>query len=74
MGGIGTINFDPPGGVYAPGTKVTITVTPNPHYGFIYIAWDDGSTSGELITEVTMDRDRKGFARLPHIGPPLVGP
>jgi len=49
----GIITLDPPGGAYAPGTAVSLTVTGD--LGYAFIAWDGDLTGLENPVSISMD-------------------
>jgi uncharacterized repeat protein (TIGR02543 family) len=49
----GSITLDPPGGIYAPGTLVTLT--PTPAAGFQFQSWSGDLSGNENPATVTMD-------------------
>ena len=51
----GTISLNPAGGVYAPGTEVTLTAAPA--LGYMFNGWG-GDASGGSLTTITMDSDK----------------
>ncbi|MDB6066976.1 MAG: hypothetical protein JWR26_3184 [Pedosphaera sp.] len=50
IGGIGSVNLDPPGGIYAPGTLVQVTALPGAGYYASYLAPYAGSVNPLYIT------------------------
>jgi hypothetical protein len=53
--GSGFVTLDPPGGVYPPGTQVTLTALPAP--GHVFTGWDGDLTGAESPASLVMDRD-----------------
>ena len=66
----GVVFFDPPGGVYVPGTQVTITCSFRQNESFVGIEWDDGTVDYEYPMHVTMDADKSGTLGFAGLGLP----
>ncbi len=69
-GNMALVWFDPPGGVYAPGTVVTITCGCPSDHGYIGIQWEDGTLDRDDQPQVTMDADKTGNLDIEPLGPP----
>jgi hypothetical protein len=57
----GSVALDPPGGVYEPGTRVTLTATPAA--GRSFASWDGDLTGSANPTSVVVDRNLQVMAR-----------
>ncbi len=63
----GTITFSPAGGIYAAGTEVTITATPQT--GFAFAGWGGAAGGTDLSITLTMDGSKEisaGFTEILH--------
>jgi len=56
VAGQGTATLDPPGGVYAAGTPVTLTATPEA--GWNFAGWSGDLSTANLVEHLTLDADR----------------
>ncbi len=54
--GSGSVNLDPPGGIYVDGTEVTLT--PNAESGFVFSGWSGDLTGSTNPAVLTMDGDK----------------
>ena len=54
--GQGTVEIDPPGGIYEAGTEVTLTAEPDPGWGFS--GWSGDLTGSTNPATITMDSDK----------------
>jgi hypothetical protein len=59
--GPGLVTLDPPGGLYAPGTQVTLRAAAAP--GHVFIGWEDDLAGAANPAILLMDRDRRVGAR-----------
>jgi hypothetical protein len=57
----GGVTLDPPGGVYAPGTSVTLAATPAPGYEFV--GWGGDLAGSDNPATLVVDLDRNVAAR-----------
>ncbi|MFN8487764.1 MAG: Ig-like domain-containing protein [Caldilineaceae bacterium] len=55
--GKGTVTLNPPGGVYAAGTPVQLSATPDP--GFTFIGWSGAANGNANPLTVTMDGNKQ---------------
>ena len=69
-GNLAPVWFDPPGGVYAPGTVVTITYSCPPDHGTAGLQWEDGTWVYDHPLQVTMDADKTGDVEYQQLGWP----
>ncbi|HRV80034.1 MAG TPA: DUF1349 domain-containing protein, partial [Planctomycetota bacterium] len=53
LGGSGAVDLNPPGGLYACGTSVTLTATPAP--GWRFVRWSGDLAGTNPVAQVTMD-------------------
>ena len=51
----GTVDLNPPGGVYDAGTVITLTAKPNKNYTFDH--WTGAGASDEAVTTITINSD-----------------
>jgi hypothetical protein len=65
--GSGTVNLDPAGGVYAEGTVVTVTATPDA--GWDFTEWSGDLTGSANPEVITMDGDKAVTATFTEAGP-----
>lgn len=70
----GTVSLDPPpsGGVYSPGTTVTLTATPSS--GFKFNSWSGVDSSDGTTATVTMNSNRTVYANFVQESPPPPPP
>ena len=69
-GNMAPVWFDPPGGVYAPGTTVTISCSCPPDQAYIGIQWEDGTLDRDDQPQVTMYADKTGDVEYQQLGWP----
>ena len=65
--GDGTVEMDPPGGVYDSGTRVTLTGVPSD--GWSFGTWNGAATGSSNPTTVMMDTDQNVLAVFTEIAP-----
>jgi hypothetical protein len=73
--GPGSVTLDPPGGVYAVGTTVTVTATPDPDSAFL--GWSGAATGSTNPESILMDADKAvtgSFATLYDVALSSTGP
>src|SRR5205085_2123255 len=66
--GNGTVTLDPPGGVYAAGTVVQLTATPEA--GFTFSGWSGAAIDVANPIMVTMDSDKAVTGTFAAVPPP----
>jgi hypothetical protein len=66
----GSVSLAPPGGVYEPGTAVTLTVTPDP--GRVFSGWGGDLSDSENPTTLVMDDHKSVTALFEEGGVPTV--